>query len=340
MKIINIFSSILVLGLTALFTSCNDNDDTTAVPSIKLPDTITINGSNLYPEGIVYSENQEVFYAGSVGEGKIITVDINGNQQDFAEDETLISILGLIIDETNNRLIVCNSDPGTGVKTSSATAGQLAQIIMYDLSNGDKINTIDLGSLVEGAHIANDLTLDAEGNIYVTDSFSPVIYKVDTLGNASVLINNPSLFSVPAGAFGLNGIVYHSDNYLIVGKYNEGKLFKILLNDTNDITEITLDGVVNTVDGLLLRDDNTLILASNNITGEDFEEAIYEISTINDWTTAAIINTSIIPFGTFPTALEIIEDDLYVIYSSLSTLFGLFEGAAIVEEYPIQKITF
>ncbi len=336
MKIINRLYITLALGVTFFYVSCN-GDDTNNTSPLLFPDTITINESDFYPEGIIYDETDEVFYTGSIRKGEIISIDLNGNQEVFAEDSTLVSILGIVIDKTNNRLIVCNTDPGVGTKTDPSTVGQLAQIIIYDIENGNRIRTVDLGGLIQGGHLANDLTVDPEGNIYVTDSFSPIIYKVDSLGNASILVNDP-LFSAPAGSFGLNGIVYHQDNYLIVGKYDEGKLFKVLLNDTNDITEIALDGPVNTVDGLLLTDNNTLVLASNNITGADFDEAIYELTTTDNWATGTIENTLTTLLGDFPTTLDIVENNIYVVYSSLASLFGGVTPP--IEEFPIQKISF
>ncbi|WP_394747440.1 SMP-30/gluconolactonase/LRE family protein [Spongiimicrobium salis] len=324
-------------GFTILYSSCNSDNDVASSTS-ELPDTVVIRESDFYPEGIAYNEDEQVFYTGSIRKGKIISIDLDGNQQVFAEDNTLVSVLGTVIDKTNNRLIVCNTDPGVGTKSDPATVGQLAQIISYDLSTGNKIRTVDLGSLTQGSHLANDVTVDNEGNIYVTDSFSPVIYKVDTLGNASVLINDP-LFSAPPGFFGLNGIVYHPDNYLIVGKYDEGRLFRVSLDGTsNSITEITLDVPVHSVDGLLLTDNNTLLLASNNIAGADFDEAVYEITTSDDWVTGSIDNTFTTPLDAFPTTLDRVENNVYVVYASLSALFGGVTPP--IEAFPIQKITF
>lgn len=336
-KITNKIYLIIAIGLAVFSTSCKEDDDVQDITPKNFPNSIAINEAGFYPEGIVYEESEDVFYSGSVNKGKIIKVDLEGNEEVFAEDSTLVSVLGMTIDMTNNRLIVCNTDPGVGTKTSSSTVGQLAQIVVYNLSDGEKIRTVDLGGLSEGGHLANDLTVDNDGNIYITDSFSPTIYMVDVMGNASVLVSDP-LFSAPAGAFGLNGIAYHPDHYLIVGKYDEGKLYRVSLNSGNQITEITLDGAVNTVDGILITGNNTIVLASNNITGDDFLEAIYEIETIDNWATGTISNTFTTSQGSFPTTLDIVEGNIYVINASLTSLFGGVTPP--VDEFLIEKMPF
>jgi len=335
-RLAKILSVIILLGFV---TSCNKYYNKIVTPpsgTTDLAESVLINDSGFYPEGIVYVSSQKKFYVGSVFKGKIISVDLNGNEQLFAEDTSLVSILGLAVDETNNWLIACNSDPGMGIKTDPTTMGQLAQIIVYDLSTGYKIRTTDLNGLLAGGHLANDVTVDNGGNIYVTDSFSPVIYKIDASGNASILVNN-SDFTPPIGGFGLNGIVFHPDNYLVVGKYDEGKLFKIPLDNPDNITEITLNGVVNTVDGLLLTNNHTLVLVSNNLTGAPFNEAVYQLTTSDNWVTGTVSNTFTTPVGTNPTTVTRIEDAVYVNYSFLTSLLS---NAPTIDAFTIQKVSF
>ncbi|PCJ66101.1 MAG: hypothetical protein COA58_08495 [Bacteroidetes bacterium] len=338
-KTTKILNLVMVLGLAFVTSSCSKDDDSisSGTVSTPLPNAIAINESGFYPEGIVYSKSEQKFYAGSILKGKIISIDLSGNEQFFAEDTTLVSILGLAIDETNNWLIVCNSDPGMGIKTDALTMEKLAQIIVYDLLTGNKIRTTDLSGLIAGGHLVNDVTIDNNGNIYVTNSFSPVVYKIDASGNASILVNDVQ-FTPPMGGFGLNGIVYHPDNYLIVGKYDEGKLFKIPLNNPTNVTQITLDGTVNTVDGLLLMDNNTLVLVSNNLSGAPFNDAVYQLTTTDGWVTGSLDNTFTTPSGAVPTTLSMIDNTVYVNYSFLTSLLG---GATPpIKEFPITKVSF
>lgn len=46
-------------------------------------------------------------------------------------------------------------------------------------------------------NFANDVTLAPDGTVFVTDSFSPVVYKVNPDGTASVLVMDSINFQVP-----------------------------------------------------------------------------------------------------------------------------------------------
>jgi len=327
----------LVLFISLIVISCNNDDDYRASNLAELPDSILLQETSLYPEGIVYDEVSQKTFIGSYYKGKIETVDINGNLNDFIIDEALVAVVGLAIDYNNNRLLVCNSDTGISLKSDPSTTGQLAEVIAYDLTTGAKLNTFDLSGLYTGGHFLNDLVLDANGNIYVTDSFSPVIYKIDTNNNPSVLVSN-SIFEVPQGTFGLNGIVYHPDNYLIVGKAFGGILYKIPLNNPSDVQEITLSVSVNSLDGLLLLDDNTLALVSNNFTGAPFDEAVYKIETSNNWSSGNITNTFTNLYGAYPTTLTEISNTLFVNFGYFPELID--PNSAPNDGFKLQQIKF
>ena len=65
------------------------------------------------------------------------------------------------------------------VKTSPKTQKKIARLLAFDLATGKKQHAVELDKLVEGQHFCNDMTIDGDGNVFVTDSFSPVIYRVD-----------------------------------------------------------------------------------------------------------------------------------------------------------------
>lgn len=301
-----------------------------------LPEQYNLTETSLYPEGIIYSELMGKTYVGSYFKGKIITIDLYGNTSDFVIDPNLVAVVGMAIDEKNNQLWVCNSDAGISLKSDNSTIGQLAEIIAYDLTTGAKLKTIDLSGLYQGGHFLNDLVLDASGNLYITDSFSPVIYKIDSNDTPSILVSSTS-FEVPQGAFGLNGLVYHPDNYLIIGKAFGGVLYKIPLNNPENIEEVTLNTSVNSLDGLLLS-GNTLYLVSNNFTGAPFDEAVYRIESSSNWTTAEVTGTFKDLNGFYPTTLTEINNGLFVNYGFFPELID--PTSAPNSSFNLQKVRF
>jgi len=321
-----IILTVSFIAVSAMISGCT----TTSLPS-----SIEVNAPKLHPEGITYHDKSKRFFLSSIYEGKIISVNHEGVIKEFAKDESLVSTIGMHVDKKNNRLVVCNSDSGFGVKSTKETTGRLAQVLMYDLSTGDKLQTVDLASLYQGGHFANDLTFDEVGNIYVTDSFSPVIYKIDTKGVPSILLEN-ELFRAPQGSFGLNGIVYH-DNFLIVARADVGKLYKVPLDNPNNIKEIVLDGVVNSVDGLLLQKDKSLILVSNNFSAAPFDEAVYKIQTTDNWNSGSIKAVRKIKGNVFPTTVTEVGDSVFVNYSYLPDLVMKKPDVA---QFKIQRIEF
>lgn len=299
---------------------------------------ISINHSGLYPEGISYDNKSASFYLSSVSKGQIIKVNKDGTHSIFINDSDLISTIGLKIDSKRNRLIVCNGDPGVGEKSSNKTKGQLAAIAIYNLKTGKREDYINLAKIAPiGGHIANDVTIDNNGNLFITDSFSPIIYKVDINGKASIFLTDQR-FSAPAGNFGLNGLVYHPDGYLIVAKYNTGKLYKIPVSNPKTFQEILIKNKKHTtIDGVLLLDDKTIAIVSNNLTTKVVSSGVYKLATNTNWQSA---NTqSFFDTGkVFPTTLTKANDNVFVLYSNLHKLFGGNNPESQI--FKIKKIVF
>lgn len=327
-----ILKAALILLISTLFIAC----DKEAAITTELPNSFALKELSLYPEGIVYNDALEKTYVGSYYKGKIVTVDLFGNMSDFIVDQSLVAVVGMAIDKNKNRLLVCNTDAGFSLKSDASTTGQLAEIIAYDLTTGAKLKTINLAGLYQGGQFLNDLVLDDNGNIYVTNSFSPVIYKIDENDVPSVFVSD-SIFDVPAGAFGLNGIAYHSNGYLIVGKSLGGILYKIPLNNPSSVQEITLDVPVNSLDGILLTDD-ALMLVSNNFTGAPFDEAVYKIVSSDDWASGNVIKTFTDLEGTYPTTLTRIKNDLFVNFGYFTEFID--PNSAPNDNFKLQKVTF
>jgi sugar lactone lactonase YvrE len=298
-------------------------------PSVFADDAgnIAFTSDMTYPESVTWSAKQQSFMVSSVRHGVVGKVSTKGEYKPFITDKSLISSVGLLVDDKSNALWVTNSDPGASDHTDTATQGKLAGVAAYDATTGERKAYYDLGSLSEGSHFANDLTLDANGNLYVTDSFAPIIYKIDTAGKASMFANNP-LFK-DADGFNLNGIAWHKDGYLLVGKYNSGGLFRVNVADPSDVKQVQLPEALKGADGIHLVDDQHLIVVQNM--GAD---RTVELVSTDGWKSAKI-EREVKSVMSMPTAATDVDGSIYVLNSRLDTLFD--PKAKKVSDYLLQK---
>jgi sugar lactone lactonase YvrE len=292
-----------------------------------LAQDIKFSSQNSYPESVTFSAKQDVFLLGSVRQGLVAKLDHAGKYTPFIADNRLISTAGLLVDDARNTLWVTNSDPGVGERTATATQGKLAAIATYDATTGKPRLYFDLGSLSAGSHFANDVTLDADGNAYITDSFAPIVYKIDTAGKASIFAQNP-MFHTGDG-FNLNGIAWHKDGYLLVDKYNTGELFRVSTSNPTDIEPVKLPEALPGADGIHLVDGEHLIVAQN--LGKD---RIVELTSTDGWKSATIVRTKQ-GEASMPTAPITVGRDIYVLDSRLDTLFD--PKATKVGDYLLQQ---
>jgi sugar lactone lactonase YvrE len=148
---------------------------------------------------------------------------------------------------------------------------------IYDLSTGKPINYVDLAPLAAGPHLLNGIAVDSAGNGYVTDSFSPIIYKIDAQGNATVFLKDEQF----AGeGINLNGLVVHPDGYLLVIKKSDGVLFKVPLAQPAQFSKVSINERFVGGDGVTLVGKKNLVLIANQ-TPAKASNAAYSLTRTN-----------------------------------------------------------
>jgi sugar lactone lactonase YvrE len=317
----------LAAGLLALLPSCSDDEKYIIVdPVVTNPDRISVPQAALHPEGIQWDEANKRFIVSSRTKGFISTVKDDSTFAQLADDQRLISTIGVHLDAGRNRVLVAVSDNGANNARSNAnglvTLRKRAAVAIFNNTTGALINYVDLGGLPGATtypnaanypnHFANDIAVDKDGNAYVTDSYAPIIYKVDPQGAASVFLTSPQFD--PGTGFGLNGLVYHPDGYLIVAKANTGTLFKVPIATPASFTTITnAAGLTLTgADGLLLTDPQTLLLVSGS------QGTVYRLSSTDAW--ANVRSTGTFATGAVsPTTITKRGNDAYVLYPYTAT---------------------
>lgn len=295
-------TAVALLLSGTLVVSCSDDDDENTPP----PELVTLTQANLFPEGVQYDTKNNCFLVSSLTTGNIGRVTDAGAYTVLASGSSanIVSAVGINLDDNRNRVLVASSN---------GTARNVAKLVSINRDNGQVNFNADLGALRSAPnHFANDVAVDNEGNAYVTDSFAPVIYKVTPQGVASVFLDNPALAGA-AGAFGLNGIVFHPSGYLLVAKTDNGTIFKVPVSAPTNFTTVSLGTNLTGADGMLLEDNNTLqVVASGKV---------YRLRTSNNWVGATLAGTFEANQSVSPTTLARRAGAAsYVLYARLSEM--------------------
>jgi hypothetical protein len=331
----------LFIGLMAVslfISSCSNNDlellelDGNATSPTSAKD-ITFTENQLYPEGVGYDRVKDLFYVGSITKGKIGSVDRNGKWSFFADDPELISTVGVHINSLKRELYACVGDVGFSEKSSAATATKTAKLAVYNIDTKEKKAIIDF-TKISGSEttIVNDVTIDEfTGNVYVTDSFLPIIYKVDKNLNATIFAKN-ALFE--GEGFNLNGIVFNPRGFLIVAKSNSGELLKVDVKDPTKVTKITISEDLVGVDGLILNNPNEILAIVNSGQGR-----VLKLSSTDQWKSASLKGKFIPTEGEFPTTGVKARNTNYVLNSKLGDVFS-GAGNANATSFTLQVVKF
>jgi sugar lactone lactonase YvrE len=224
---------------------------------------IVIPGDRYFPEGVTVTSGG-VFFVGSLFEGCITRCPAGATQMEpFIEPGAngLVSVLGLWADEDRNTLWACSSDAGNGKLTGSAPVGVKA----FDLQTGAARGCYDF----PGGGFANDLTFDRQGNLYVTDSWTPRILRLKAGGTAlDEWINDPRL---GVEQWSLNGIDFDRvSNAIYTVNQRAGQLFRISLEPDGSAGAVTLiqtSQELRRPDGLKVIGPNTLATAEGGAGG-------------------------------------------------------------------------
>lgn len=277
--------------------------------------SFTVHRPALYPETIEYDRKHDRFLLSSLREGAVYALDRDGVLSPLIDDPELCSVLGIALDEPRDRLWLVNSDLGSSRKPSAAGPKQLAGVGIYRLSTGKRLESVDLAPLSAGQHLLNGIALDSAGNAYVTDSFQPLIYKIDAQGHASVFARDPRFVGE---GINLNGIVVHPDGYLLAIKKSDGTLFKIPVDDPARLTQVRVPKQFIGGDGLTLIGKHNLLVIANR-TPRVVSNAAFSLTTDDAWTSAQLAAVQQLA-DVYPTTAARRGGTIYVLSSKLNEL--------------------
>ena len=292
-----------IFALLALFSFTKD----------ETPVHITFESERLYPEGITFDEKRELIYLSSLTQGKISSIDKSGNYKVVCEDQRLISTVGIKYNNRTGKLYATNDDMGMSPRSSDATKLSMAQIAIIDVASSKLESIVDLSGLVAGKHMLNDLTMDNEDNLYITDSYAHVVYKVDKNKKASVFSQSPLFKPDSANGFELNGIAYHKGGYLLIAKSMQGSLLKVSIKDPSVVEKVKLPEPLFWGDGIYFLSEKDLVVVRNR-----FSKTVF-LHSDDNWASAKIVKEEKAS-DLMPTTATAYNDKVYVINSRLSEI--------------------
>jgi hypothetical protein len=164
---------------------------------------------------------------------------------------------------------------------------------------------VDLGGTISppARHFANDVTVDGEGNAYVTDTFANAIYRV------SAADYQPTIFhrftDLPEGAL-LNGIVAHGGGYLLVVAGD--RIYKVPLANPAGTTQVNVSEPVAGQDGIVLTDDGRLVVTSNSTD----EPRLVAFTSNDNWLSAQ--RASVALLNGQATTAAIVGDEIWAVH--------------------------
>ncbi|MBK9264746.1 MAG: hypothetical protein IPM54_33800 [Polyangiaceae bacterium] len=209
----------------------------TSAPAFTLPERDTI------AEGIAHDSQTGAFFVSSVHNRKIIKILPGGRAQDFATKD-LFAVLAMAVDAKRRALWACSSAVPE-MKNFQETDKGRAKIVEFDIDTGNLRQTISLDESGMG-HMCNDLAVDGDGTVFVSDPAASMVYTVPPGGKTLDAL-------VPRGEFAApQGIALTSDGQSIfVADYSRG-LFHVdrssravtWMLPPDDSTLVGIDGLV------------------------------------------------------------------------------------------------
>ncbi|MFC3448323.1 hypothetical protein [Amycolatopsis speibonae] len=252
-----------------------------AAPAEGKGGAVDITAPSLYPEGVAWDPGRRTALVGSVRFGTVAVVQRDRTVRTLVSDPGMVSVFGIAVDAARSRLLVTYGDLGLGERSAPSTVNRQSGLGIFDLRTGRRIALVDLAA-GDGDHAANDVAVDPRGNAYVTDTLGDALFRVDPRGRITAHVTSPAFTSE---GFGLNGVVWHPDGYVLTVLYNSGRLFKVDM-DSGKAADVALERPLVGGDGLVLRRDGALVSVTNDLGGLG-PRAVRVVTSADHWRSAA-----------------------------------------------------
>ena len=213
-----ILSIVLLLFLVSCTSqkkkSGEDTDDATAVKKFELVEVWKTDTLFRVPECVIYDKDNDVVYVSNMND--------NPREKDGNGFISRLSTSGEILDL---KWVEDMSSPkGLGIYEGKLYVSDVDEVIVIDIEEGKIVERI----VIEGAKMINDITIDSQGNVYVSDSDN----------NSIFLISNGVVSNwLSEGLNAPNGVLLDGEKLLLASMGSED--FAAIDLGTKEITVLT-----------------------------------------------------------------------------------------------------
>ena len=188
---------------------------------------LTLSEKDLHPEGLLYLDKHKLWLVSSIRNKKIVSFDETGNCSDWFIN-TPYSVFALKADTNQNYLWVsCSATPE--MKGFSAAMDGKNEILKIDIKTKKVIKKYT----VVGNHVFGDLAIAKNGDVYISDSVAPHIYKIT---NDKIALWK----DLKGEAFNLQGIAFNKEeSKLFIADYLTG-IIVFSMNKALPFSRLTL----------------------------------------------------------------------------------------------------
>jgi sugar lactone lactonase YvrE len=273
------------------------------------PSSYLVPGTKTFPEGVAVQPSAGRFFVGSLVDGSVFRGRLTGGAaRPFLAPGAAgrTSVAGMKVDDAG-RLIVAGASTGR-VFVNDAASGRLLHVF----SDG----------LASTKTFLNDLVPTPSGDVFVTDSTTPTLWRIPAAALAGPkraslepwldLRGTPFRY---VNGFNANGIVLTPDGQaLLVVSTATGGLFRIGLSDKR-VTRVPVRGSVAAGDGMLVS-GRDLYVARNSA------GVVVRVRMSPDFTSGRVVAVRHGPPFIFPTTLARAGNRLLVVNGQLDKLLA------------------